>query len=122
MCVRENQVGSSQLCSHDADHHLQLDFAVYWKCCPSVVEADLDYDEPNRRPARLEVVEELLKLGRISGPIIVTGLLLYLRGMISMQFLGYLGELELAGGSLSIGFSNITGYSVISGLAMGMEP
>ncbi|CAN1289733.1 Protein DETOXIFICATION 48 [Linum perenne] len=42
--------------------------------------------------------------------------------MISMLFLGYLGELELAGGSLSIGFANITGYSVISGLAMGMEP
>ncbi|KAG1366703.1 Protein DETOXIFICATION 48 [Cocos nucifera] len=42
--------------------------------------------------------------------------------MISMLFLGYLGELELAGGSLSIGFANITGYSVLSGLAMGMEP
>lgn len=39
-----------------------------------------------------------------------------------MLFLGYLGELELAGGSLSIGFANITGYSVISGLSMGMEP
>jgi MATE family multidrug resistance protein len=39
-----------------------------------------------------------------------------------MIFLGYLGEMELAGGSLSIGFANITGYSVISGLAMGMEP
>ncbi|KAK8479677.1 hypothetical protein V6N12_033000 [Hibiscus sabdariffa] len=36
--------------------------------------------------------------------------------------LGYLGELELAGGSLAIGVANITGYSVISGLAMGMEP
>ncbi|MBA0566017.1 hypothetical protein Golob_010868, partial [Gossypium lobatum] len=42
--------------------------------------------------------------------------------MISMLFLGYLGELELAGGSLAIGVANITGYSVISGLAMGMEP
>ncbi|KAG1341870.1 Protein DETOXIFICATION 48 [Cocos nucifera] len=42
--------------------------------------------------------------------------------MISMLFLGYLGDLELAGGSLSIGFANITGYSVLSGLAMGMEP
>ncbi|CAA6653501.1 unnamed protein product [Spirodela intermedia] len=42
--------------------------------------------------------------------------------MVSMLFLGYLGELELAGGSLAIGFANITGYSVLSGLAMGMEP
>uniref|UniRef100_A0A803M0I6 Protein DETOXIFICATION n=2 Tax=Chenopodium quinoa TaxID=63459 RepID=A0A803M0I6_CHEQI len=42
--------------------------------------------------------------------------------MISMLFLGRLGELALAGGSLAIGFANITGYSVLSGLAMGMEP
>ncbi|KAK6130550.1 hypothetical protein DH2020_035696 [Rehmannia glutinosa] len=50
------------------------------------------------------------------------GLIIYSRAMISMLFLGYLGELELAGGSLSIGVANITGYSVISGLAMGMDP
>lgn len=53
---------------------------------------------------------------------ILTGLLLYSRSMISMLFLGRLGELALAGGSLAVGFANITGYSVLSGLAMGMEP
>ncbi|OAY78905.1 protein DETOXIFICATION 49-like [Ananas comosus] len=55
-------------------------------------------------------------------PMILTGLILYLRSMISMLFLGRLGGLALAGGSLAIGFANITGYSVLSGLAMGMEP
>ncbi|KAF7147608.1 hypothetical protein RHSIM_Rhsim03G0033600 [Rhododendron simsii] len=39
-----------------------------------------------------------------------------------MLFLDYLSELELSGDSLSIGFANITGYCVISGLDMGMEP
>lgn len=75
-----------------------------------------------RWPTSLEFVEEMKAIGRISGPIVLTGLLLYSRAMISMLFLGHLGERELAGGSLSIGFANITGYSVISGLAMGMEP
>nr|DAD37858.1 TPA_asm: hypothetical protein HUJ06_008499 [Nelumbo nucifera] len=42
--------------------------------------------------------------------------------MITMLFIGYLGELELAAVSLSIGFANITGYSIITGLSMGMEP
>ncbi|XP_020100315.1 protein DETOXIFICATION 48-like [Ananas comosus] len=42
--------------------------------------------------------------------------------VVSMVFLGTLGELPLAAGSLAIGFANITGYSVLSGLAMGMEP
>ncbi|KAM0946780.1 putative multi antimicrobial extrusion protein [Dioscorea sansibarensis] len=55
-------------------------------------------------------------------PMILTGLLFYSRSMISMLFLGRLGPLPLAGGALAIGFANITGYSVLSGLAMGMEP
>lgn len=42
--------------------------------------------------------------------------------MISVACMGRLGSLELAGGALAIGFTNITGYSVLSGLAMGMEP
>ncbi|MBA0820893.1 hypothetical protein Goarm_017782, partial [Gossypium armourianum] len=39
-----------------------------------------------------------------------------------MLFLGHLGDIELAAGSLAIAFANITGYSVLSGLALGMEP
>ncbi|KAF3340163.1 MATE efflux family protein 5 [Carex littledalei] len=62
------------------------------------------------------------KILSLATPMILTGLLLYLRSMISMLFLGRLGGLALAGGSLAIGFANITGYSVLSGLAMGMEP
>ncbi|KAK9166129.1 hypothetical protein Scep_001320 [Stephania cephalantha] len=73
-------------------------------------------------PTPSEVLEEMIAIGKISGPTALTGLVLYSRAMISMLFLGYLGELELAAGSLSIGFANITGYSILSGLAMGMEP
>ncbi|CAH1435008.1 unnamed protein product [Lactuca virosa] len=79
-------------------------------------------DQLHSWPTPSEALEEIKAIGKISGPTAMTGLLLYSRAMISMLFLGYLGELELAGGSLSIGFANITGYSVISGLAMGMEP
>ncbi|XP_057773322.1 protein DETOXIFICATION 48-like [Salvia miltiorrhiza] len=81
-----------------------------------------DEDDLDRWPNISEGVEEMKEIGKISCPTAMTGLILYSRAMISMLFLGYLGELELAGGSLSIGVANITGYSVISGLAMGMEP
>jgi len=67
-------------------------------------------------------LREAKAIGDVALPMILTGLLLYLRSMISMLFLGRLGELALAGGSLAVGFANITGYSVLSGLAMGMEP
>lgn len=46
----------------------------------------------------------------------------YLKNMVLVVCMGRLGSLELAGGALAIGFTNITGYSVLSGLAMGMEP
>ncbi|KAK8945639.1 MATE efflux family protein 5 [Platanthera guangdongensis] len=65
---------------------------------------------------------EAKSLLSLAFPIILTGLLLYSRSMISMLFLGRLGSLPLAGGSLAMGFANITGYSVLSGLATGMEP
>ncbi|KAL5074035.1 hypothetical protein RYX36_013019 [Vicia faba] len=79
-------------------------------------------NELQRWPTPNEVIDEMKAIGKISVPTAITGLLLYSRAMISMLFLGYLGETQLAGGSLSIGFANITGYSIISGLAMGMEP
>ncbi|XP_022772264.1 protein DETOXIFICATION 48-like [Durio zibethinus] len=81
-----------------------------------------DEQQLHRLPTLYEALEEIKAIGKISGPTAISSLLLYSRAMISMLFLGYLGELELAGGSLAIGVANITGYSVISGLAMGMEP
>ncbi|KAK4435269.1 protein DETOXIFICATION 49 [Sesamum alatum] len=67
-------------------------------------------------------LKEAKSIANISLPMILTGLLIYSRSMISMLFLGRLGDLPLAGGALALGFANITGYSVLSGLAIGMEP
>ncbi|VAH17090.1 unnamed protein product [Triticum turgidum subsp. durum] len=76
------------------------------------------------RPSSLtkDAAKEAVSILGLSLPMIMTGLILYVRPMISMLFLGRLGELALAGGSLAMGFANITGYSVLSGLASGMEP
>ncbi|KAJ9160459.1 hypothetical protein P3X46_025859 [Hevea brasiliensis] len=70
----------------------------------------------------MQVVEELMLLGKIAFPMAISSLLLHSKSIISMLFLGHLGDIELAGGSLAIGFANVTGYSLIKGLAMGMEP
>ncbi|OIT21645.1 PREDICTED: protein DETOXIFICATION 48-like [Nicotiana attenuata] len=80
-----------------------------------------DEQEQKHRPTISEVVEEIKLLYSIALPIIAAGLLIYGKSMISMLFMGRLGKEALAGGSLSIGIANITGYSVLSGLAMGME-
>ncbi|KAJ8770608.1 hypothetical protein K2173_021255 [Erythroxylum novogranatense] len=73
------------------------------------------------RPFMSQMVEEIKQLYTIAFPLIITGLLIYGKSAISMSFMGKLGKEALAGGSLSIGIANITGYSVISGLATGME-
>ncbi|KAJ4749079.1 Protein DETOXIFICATION [Rhynchospora pubera] len=65
---------------------------------------------------------ELGELWSMAAPITLMNGVVFLRAMISVLFLGRLGPLALAGGALSIGFTNITGYSVLFGLASGLEP
>lgn len=73
-------------------------------------------------PSSFQVVEELKELWSMALPITAMNCLVYVRAVVSVLFLGRLGSLELAGGALSIGFTNITGYSVLVGLASGLEP
>lgn len=70
----------------------------------------------------VQVVEEVKQSMRIAGPLAVANGIAYARLMVSVLCLGRLGGLQLAGGALSIGFTNITGYSVLYGLASGMDP
>ncbi|KAK4795009.1 hypothetical protein SAY86_013003 [Trapa natans] len=72
--------------------------------------------------ATTEAVDELTGLLGMVLPITAMNLLVFIRQVVSVLFLGRLGRLELAGGALSIGFTNITGYSVLVGLASGLEP
>ncbi|KAL2906237.1 Protein DETOXIFICATION 51 [Bienertia sinuspersici] len=76
---------------------------------------------PSPRIKITEVVKEVRQLYNIALPLIISSLLTYGKSAISMGFMGHLGKEALAGGSLAIGFANITGYSVLSGLAMGMD-
>ncbi|XP_051139058.1 protein DETOXIFICATION 54-like [Andrographis paniculata] len=76
----------------------------------------------HRVPSKPQVVAEMKELWAMTLPITAMNFLVYVRAVVSVLFLGRLGSLELAGGALSIGFTNITGYSVLVGLASGLEP
>lgn len=76
----------------------------------------------HKNPTLSQVIEELKELWAMVLPITAMNCLVYVRAVVSVLFLGRLGSLELAGGALSIGFTNITGYSVLVGLASGLEP
>lgn len=87
-------------------------------------ESDLDSRDCALQswPTPKQVVEEFRESMRIAGPLAVANGIAYARLMVSVLCLGRLGGRELAGGALSIGFTNITGYSVLYGLASGMDP
>ncbi|KAK7251252.1 hypothetical protein RIF29_34286 [Crotalaria pallida] len=92
---------------------------------PLIPKSEMSSQQQNQNPHHTSFslgLNEAMCIANISLPLILSGLLIYARSMISILFLGHLGELALAGGSLAIGFANITGYSVLSGLSMGMEP
>ncbi|XWS69945.1 hypothetical protein CRYUN_Cryun03dG0007000 [Craigia yunnanensis] len=72
-------------------------------------------------PSISEIITEAKSLLNLAFPIGLTRLILYSRSIISMLFLGHLGDIQLAAGSLAIAFANITGYSVLSGLALGLH-
>ncbi|KAF8404204.1 hypothetical protein HHK36_009087 [Tetracentron sinense] len=82
-------------------------------------EPDCSLQKP---PSVTQVLDELKELWAMAVPITAMNCVVYIRAVVSVLFLGRLGSLELAGGALSIGFTNITGYSVLFGLASGLEP
>lgn len=70
----------------------------------------------------MQVSEKLVSLTQITWPIVLTSILLYIKAFIPMLFLGHLGKAALAGGWLAVTLANVTGFSVMKGLATGMEP
>ncbi|XP_059645287.1 protein DETOXIFICATION 49-like [Cornus florida] len=96
---------------------------IFSPLIPQIPESKQEEETQNPNRTHLSLsISEAKRIANIALPMVLTGLLLYSRSMISMLFLGHLGELSLAGGALALGFANITGYSILSGLAMGMEP
>ncbi|XP_040385809.1 protein DETOXIFICATION 55-like [Oryza brachyantha] len=69
-----------------------------------------------------EVMEELKLMRSLCLPISALNLLHYVKSMVTVLCMGLLGRDELAGGALAVGLTNVTGYSVLSGLALGLEP
>ncbi|XP_052200662.1 protein DETOXIFICATION 54 [Diospyros lotus] len=86
-----------------------------------MADKDPDFASP-KLPTTTQIVEELKELWAMALPVTAMNCLVYVRAVVSVLFLGRLGSLELAGGALSIGFTNITGYSVLNGLSSGLEP
>ncbi|WOL09465.1 hypothetical protein Cni_G18218 [Canna indica] len=67
------------------------------------------------------VIAEVMRLLSLAVPLIVASLLQYCLQLISVMFVGHLGELPLSGASMAASFANVTGFSVLLGMASALD-
>ncbi|KAI5591461.1 hypothetical protein BDE02_04G081600 [Populus trichocarpa] len=83
-------------------------------------EAPLPNTEERTR-ASTTFVEELKKVTYIAAPMVVVTVSLHLLQVVSLMMAGHLGELSLSGVSIGGSFAGVTGFSLLFGLAGGLE-
>uniref|UniRef100_M8BRR5 Protein DETOXIFICATION n=1 Tax=Aegilops tauschii TaxID=37682 RepID=M8BRR5_AEGTA len=64
---------------------------------------------------------EAKRLLRLAGPLVASGLLQCALQLVSVMFVGHLGELHLAGASLATSLANVTGFSLLAGMASALD-
>uniref|UniRef100_A0A0D9W3Z8 Protein DETOXIFICATION n=1 Tax=Leersia perrieri TaxID=77586 RepID=A0A0D9W3Z8_9ORYZ len=67
------------------------------------------------------VVTEVKKQLYLAGPLIAGWLLQNVVQMISVMFVGHLGELELSSASIATSFAGVTGFSLLAGMASSLD-
>ncbi|KAF0930774.1 hypothetical protein E2562_035142 [Oryza meyeriana var. granulata] len=67
------------------------------------------------------VVSEVKKQLYLAGPLIVGMLLQNVVQMISVMFVGHLGELALSSASMATSFAGVTGFSLLAGMASSLD-
>ncbi|CAN6195226.1 unnamed protein product [Urochloa humidicola] len=85
----------------------------------NVREALLDAVQPGEED--LGVREEVKKQLWLAGPLIAGALLQNVIQMISVMYVGHLGELPLAGASMANSFASVTGLTVLLGMASALD-
>nr|XP_043637141.1 protein DETOXIFICATION 16-like [Erigeron canadensis] len=67
------------------------------------------------------VLDEIKKQLWLAGPLICVSLLQYSLQLISIMFVGHLGELALSGASMATSFASVTGFSLFMGMASALD-
>ncbi|KAL2522202.1 MATE efflux family protein [Forsythia ovata] len=66
-------------------------------------------------------VQELKKVSHIAAPMVTVTILQYMLQVVSVMMVGHLGQLALSSVAIATSLTNVTGFSLLSGLAGGLE-
>ncbi|KAG6705682.1 hypothetical protein I3842_07G191900 [Carya illinoinensis] len=68
-----------------------------------------------------DIIAEAKKQLWLAGPLVLVNLLVNGLQVISIMFVGHLGELALAGASMASSFASVTGFSLLIGMACALD-
>ncbi|CAN1228929.1 Protein DETOXIFICATION 16 [Linum grandiflorum] len=77
--------------------------------------------EEEERFTRKEILEEVKKQLWLAGPLVSVNVLTYMLQVVSVMFVGHLGELQLAGASLATSFASVTSITLLKGMGSALE-
>ncbi|XP_057519341.1 protein DETOXIFICATION 16-like [Amaranthus tricolor] len=67
------------------------------------------------------IIEEIKKQAWLAGPLVSVNLMLFSLQLISIMFVGHLGELPLSGASMATSFASVTGFSLLMGMSSALD-
>lgn len=73
--------------------------------------------DDGRKRRKEKITDEVKTQLWLSGPLVLVSLLQYSLQMISVMFVGHLGELKLSGASMASSFASVTGFSLLVSFA-----
>lgn len=78
-------------------------------------------DDIESKNWRKSLIEEVKKQAWLAGPLVSVNLLLFSLQLISIMFVGHLGELPLSGASMATSFATVTGFSLLMGMSSALD-
>ncbi|CAN1313246.1 Protein DETOXIFICATION 16 [Linum perenne] len=81
----------------------------------------VDEEESKSKFTKSEIVDEVKKQLWLAGPLVSVNFLTYMLQVISVMFVGHLGELPLAGASMATSFASVTSITLLKGMGSALE-
>ena len=77
------------------------------------IDGGNDVKKSRKETKKDEIVAEVKKQLSLAGPLVSVNILVNCLQVISVMFVGHLGELSLSGASMATSFASVTGFSLL---------